>query len=69
MIIYKDILQQLKAAGYNTNKIRKEKILSEGTLQRIRDGRPITTESVDIICQLLQCQPGDIMEYRPVKMT
>ena len=32
-IIYKtDILMALKEAGYNTNRIRKEKLLSEGVL-------------------------------------
>ena len=32
-IIYKtDILLALKEAGYNTNRIRKEKLLSEGCL-------------------------------------
>ena len=63
MIIYNDVLQQLKAKGYNTNKLRQEKLLSEGTLQRIREGKPITTETIDVICSLLDCQPGDILTY------
>ena len=28
-----DVIAELKAAGYNTNTIRKQKLLSEGTLQ------------------------------------
>ena len=31
-----DILQALKEKGYNTNRLRKEKLLSEGALQRLR---------------------------------
>ena len=64
MIIYKSILQKLKDAGYNTNRIRKERLLSEGTLQRLRDGRPITTETIDTICKLVGCDVGDLIEYK-----
>ena len=64
MIIYKDILQKLKDAGYNTNTIRKEKILSEGPLQRLREGKPITTETIDIICNITGCKVDDIIEHR-----
>lgn len=65
MIAYNDILQKLKSAGYNTTRIRKENILPQSTLQRLREGKPITTETIDILCQLLNCQPGDILEYVP----
>ncbi|GEM_PF-415535 len=65
MIIYKNILSQLKDAGYNTTRIRKEKILPQSTLQRLRNSDPISTETLNIICTLLDCQPGDILEYIP----
>lgn len=64
MIIYKDILQKLKDAGYNTNQIRKEGLLSEGTLQRLRGGRPITTETIDIICNLTGRKVEEIIEHK-----
>ena len=65
MIIYKNILSQLKDAGYNTTRIRKEKLLPQSTLQRLRNSDPISTETLNIICTLLNCQPGDILEYIP----
>ena len=58
-----NVLNELKAAGYNTNRLRKEKLLSEGTIQNIRDGRIINAANPAKICKLLNCQPGDIMEY------
>lgn len=64
MIIYNNILDKLKNAGYNTTRLRKEKLLSEYVIQSIREGRPITTTTIDAICDMLDCQPGDIMEYR-----
>lgn len=58
-----DIIAALKNAGYNTNTIRKEKLLSEGTLQSLRKGNYISMDAIARICKLLNCQPGDIMEY------
>lgn len=65
-LIYKvDLLQLLKDKGYNTNKLRKEKILAESTIQKLRDYKPISWANIEQICKLLNCQPGDIMEYVP----
>ena len=60
-----DILAALKAAGYSTYKIRKEKIMNESTLQKFRNGEIVTADNMAIICRLLDCQPGDILEYVP----
>lgn len=59
----KNILDELKRAGYNTNRLRKEKLLSEGTIQNIREGKIVNASNLAKICKLLNCQPGDIMEY------
>ena len=65
MLQYKmKVLQELKNAGYSTYRIRAEKILSEGTMQRLRTGSTaITVESLGILCNILRCQPGDILEW------
>lgn len=60
-----DILTELKKAGYSTYKLRKEKILAERTIQNIRNKKIINTENLAVICKLLNCQPGDILEYTP----
>lgn len=58
-----DILAALKAAGYSTYKIRQNKIMSESTLQKIRKGEILNGDNLSVICKLLNCQPGDILEY------
>lgn len=58
-----DVLAELKAAGYNTNRLRKEKLLSEGNIQNIREGKIVNAANLAKLCKLLHCQPGDIMEY------
>lgn len=59
-----DVLKLLKESGYSTYRLRKEKMLGEATIQKIRNGELVSWESISAICQLLQCQPGDILEYR-----
>jgi len=58
-----NILAQLKAAGYSTYRIRKDKLLSESTVQKLRNKEPVSWENIATICRLLGCQPGDILEY------
>ena len=65
MLRYKvDILDALKKAGYSTYRIRNEKPISEGTMQKLRKQETtITLESLNAICNLLKCQPGDLIEW------
>lgn len=66
LVKYKiDIIQALKNIGYSTYKIRKEKIFTEGQLQQIRDNKLLTQDALNKVCTLLDCQPGDILEYIP----
>lgn len=61
-----NILDELKNRGFTTYRIRKEKILSEGTLQKFRNNdTAVTLGNIETICKLLDCQPSDIMEYIP----
>ncbi len=63
-LVYKtDILSALKEKGYNTNTLRTKKLLAEGVIQSLREKKPISWANISKICELLQCQPGDIIEY------
>ncbi|WP_455719009.1 helix-turn-helix domain-containing protein [Anaerosporobacter sp.] len=67
-LIYKiNVLDHLKNQGYTTYKLRKDKILAESTIQKLRKGEPISWENIETLCKLLDCQPGDIMEYTEEK--
>ena len=58
-----DVIAVLKEAGYNTNRIRKEKIMGEAMLQKIRSGQMVSWATLETICSLLEFQPGDLIEY------
>ncbi len=64
MLVYKfDILQRLKEAGYSSYRIRQENIFAQGTLTKFRNNIIVAPENIDTLCALLNCQPGDILEY------
>lgn len=60
---YQKLFALMKEKGLTTYRIRKEKIISEGTLQSLREGKSVTTDAIANLCEALECQPGDIMEF------
>ena len=69
-ISYKfDVLAKLKEKGYTTYRLKQEKILSQFTIQSLRDKAPISFESLERICAILEMQPGDILSYGNTEIT
>ena len=64
-IDYAKLFDLLKEKGITTYRIRKEKIITEGALQSLREGKSVTVDTIEKLCAALNCQPGDIMEYIP----
>lgn len=60
-----DILEALKAAGWSTYRLgaKGEKIIGERTIQALRQKKPVSFEILARVCDLLGCQPGDLLEY------
>lgn len=66
MIKYKiDIISALKNNGYSTYRIKQEKIFNQSQLQQLRNDKLLTQDALNKVCFLLNCQPGDILEYIP----
>ena len=61
-ISYQGAFEKMKKAGITTYRIRKENILSQSTLQKLREGKPVTTETIEKLCLLMDCTPNDIMK-------
>lgn len=58
-----DVLAELKKKGYTSTKIREEKLIGQSYLQQLRHGELVSWKTLDTICSLLACQPGDLIEY------
>ena len=60
-----DVMAALKARGYSSTRIREEKLIGQSYLQQLRHGELVSWKTIDTLCMLLACQPGDIVEYIP----
>ena len=58
-----DVLAALKEKGITTYQIRKEKLLSESTVLKLRAGIGVSWENLETLCRLLDCQPYDLIKY------
>ena len=58
-----DVLALLKAAGYPSTRIRAEKLLGQSYVQQLRKGELISWAALNTVFRLLDCQPGDLLEY------
>lgn len=65
-IVYKKpILPALKAAGYSSARLRKERLIGQKTIQDMRDGELVSWRIMEMLCKMMNCQPGDLVEYVP----
>lgn len=58
-----DVMEALKNAGYSSTRLRSEKLLGESYMTQLRRGEMVSWKTVETICRLLNCQPGDLIEY------
>ena len=64
MIRFKaDVLALLKEKWFTSYKLRQDRLIGEATLTKIRAGGLPSWHEMDVICKLLSCQPGDLVEY------
>lgn len=63
-IIYTKLFLLLKERNKTMYDLRKDKIVGTATLEKMRktEGH-IDTRSIEKLCEYLECQPGDLMEY------
>lgn len=60
---YEKLFSLMKEKGLTTYKIRKENIISQSALTALKNGKSVTTDTIEKLCKALNCQPGDLMSY------
>lgn len=65
MIKYYKLFDLLNRRGYKKTDLLT--IISSPTLAKLSKGETIKTDIIDKICEFLNCQPCDIMEYEPTE--
>ena len=65
MLKYKiDPIKALLDAGYTSYRLRREKLIGESALQQMRKGKVVGINVLAQLCEILDMQPGDIIEYQ-----
>ena len=58
-IKYDKLMALLKEKGYTTYKIRKDKLIGQGTLTALKNGTGgLDSKTISRLCKVLECQPG-----------
>lgn len=63
MIVFVDLLKLLSENGWSSYRLQKEHKIGNGSIIKIRTGGDISVKTINTICELCHCQPGDIMRY------
>lgn len=64
-----DVLQMLSDAGLTSYWIRKQGIMGQSELQRIRAGGLPSWNTLNWICSVLCYDVGELLEYKPDEAT
>jgi DNA-binding Xre family transcriptional regulator len=63
MITYEKLWKRMKEQGITQYRLHIEGI-SNSTLTRLKRNKSVNMETIDKLCSILQCDVGDIMEYK-----
>lgn len=64
-IKYDKLLQMMSDRGITSYTLKKDNIIGQATFKKIKEGGDIDTRTIAKLCELLNCQPGDILDYEP----
>lgn len=59
-----NLLEELEDRGFTQFRLKKDKILGSSTIDKLREGKMIGINALEKICDLLDMQPGDLIENR-----
>lgn len=65
MISYEPLWRTMKAKEMTTYRLIKDYSFSRGTLDALKQGRNISTATLDRLCQILSCRVEDVLMYVP----
>lgn len=63
MISYEPFYETLKSKNITTYKLIKDYNVSRGLLDRLKHNKPISTVTLNDLCDILDCQVQDILIY------
>ena len=67
MIHYAPLWKTMETQGATTYTLRYKHGMSHATVQRLQKDMPVSTHTLNNLCQILNCRLEDIAEYVPDK--
>lgn len=67
MIVYTKLFGLLQKRGYTERYWLQQHGIHPATISKLQKNRRINTDTIDRLCELLECQPGDLLEWIPNK--
>ena len=65
MIVYDKALALFKERGITSYTVKRDKVIGQESWKKLQHGGGIDTRTLNALCKYLNCQPGDLLEYRP----
>ena len=65
LISYDKLWQVMKEKGISQYTLIKKYKISPGQLTRLKRNESVSTHTINMFCNILKCQVGDIMEHIP----
>lgn len=62
-ITYSKLFGLLKSRGYSSTYWLRQNGVHPATVNKLKRNERVNTDTINLLCRLLHCQPGDIMEY------
>lgn len=60
-----DVLSSLREIGIRPIDLRKNKLLAEGVIQYLREGKQLSFSNLSKVCKLLECSVDELLVYVP----
>lgn len=60
---YDKLFDLLKERGHSSNYWLRQNGIHPTTVMKLKKNQRINSDTIDMLCKLLDCQPGDIIEY------
>ena len=65
MISYERLWKTMQAQGATTYTLQHKGGISSSTIRRLKVGDSVSTNTLDALCEILNCKLDDIVEYLP----
>ncbi len=63
MIVYTPLWETMKQKGVTTYTLREKWNMSGSTVQRLKKNMSVSTNTLDDLCELLDCELSDVARY------